>query len=301
MAGTLWYQALELVYDRRKPVHGSLGPEELAMSPRGVAAHGGARRNVAEDRALGGNPGTVSNHKMIGNPDVSCQDYIIADAGAPSDSDTCHDQAALTDMDVVADVDQVVQFGAPADYGVVDAAAINGGVRSNLDLVSDDASADVRNSCMALPIREVPESIPAYDGTSLEDHVLADLHARIADHPGVDDGALSNDHTFTQRHALAQPNSVAQTNVGAEYNVGSDRNACSQQRAGSDAGTRIDRWRVRLLREEGVEHLYQSAVWIGYYDPGSWSGSRRQGSGNQHSAGPGALQLTGVAARDGER
>ena len=52
----LRHQPLELRDDRRQPVERRLGPQELAVGPRRMAAERRARRDVAEDGALGRDP-----------------------------------------------------------------------------------------------------------------------------------------------------------------------------------------------------------------------------------------------------
>ena len=133
------------------PVERRLGPEELAVRAGGMAAERGAGRDVAEHGALGRDPGPVADHQMIGHAHVAGQDDVVPDARAARDADARHEQAAASDPDVVADVDEVVDLGARADHRVVHAPAVDAGVGADLDVVLDDAAADVGDPVVALP------------------------------------------------------------------------------------------------------------------------------------------------------
>src|SRR4051812_40109435 len=127
MANPLGHEAFELVDDGGQAVHRSLSSEELAMSPRRMTAHRGARWDITEHRTLGRDPGPVSDDEVIGHSDVSRENDIVPDPSAARDAHPSHDQAALTDVNVVTDMNQVVQLGTSADSGIIDAAAIDGG------------------------------------------------------------------------------------------------------------------------------------------------------------------------------
>ena len=48
-------------------------------------------------------------------------------------------------MTLWADMHEIIDFGAFADHGVADAAAVDGGAGADLDVVVDDDAADLRN------------------------------------------------------------------------------------------------------------------------------------------------------------
>ena len=83
--------------------------------------------------------------QVVGDPDVSGQDHIVADPGASRDTDARHDQAALPDLHVVPHLHQVVDLGSPAHHRIVDAAAVDAGVGAHLDLIPQDTAAHMRN------------------------------------------------------------------------------------------------------------------------------------------------------------
>jgi hypothetical protein len=98
---------------------------------------------------------------------MSGKNDVVAYPGAAGDADARHDQAALTDSNVVPHLHQIIQLCAAPDYGVVDAAAVDAGVRPNLDFILEDASTHVRNTGVPLSIREISETVAPDDCPAL--------------------------------------------------------------------------------------------------------------------------------------
>jgi hypothetical protein len=125
------------------------------VSPAGVAEHAGLR---AKFRA-------VPDRVMARYAHLPGEEAPVADARRPGNPHLGHDQAQLPDLHVVRHLHEVVDLGAGADHGVIDAATIDGGVGADLDVVVDDATADVRDLRCALaktyPYPSPPMRTPA--------------------------------------------------------------------------------------------------------------------------------------------
>src|SRR3954451_7344267 len=78
-----------------------------------------------------------------------------------------NDDAMAPDRNVVADLNQVVDFRAFADHSVEERAAINCGVGADLDVVLNDDTADLRHLRVRLVAEREAETI------------LTDLHASV--------------------------------------------------------------------------------------------------------------------------
>ena len=111
---------------------------------------------------------------------------------------------------IVADLDLIVDFGALADHGVAQAAAIDGGAGADLDVVLDQHPAGLGHLQMALRTEE-HEAIA----------VLADAAAGMDQHIIADQGALDR-------------------RAGADIAVPADLDAGADHRAGPDHGARAD-------------------------------------------------------------
>src|SRR5262245_29786875 len=101
---------------------------------------------------------------------------MIANAGTPGYTRLCGDDGLLTNLDVVRNLNEVVEFCAPADDGSLQRTAVDARVRSNLDVVLDDHAAHLRELHIAIPISHKPKAIRPNDRPGMDDDVIADFH-----------------------------------------------------------------------------------------------------------------------------
>ena len=149
-------------------------------------------------------------------PDLGAQRHVVADRQAAREPDLGRQQAVPADRHIVADLDLIVDFGALADHGVAQAAAVDGGAGADLDVVLDQHAAGLRHLQMAFGAEE-NEAVA----------VLADAAA------GMDQDVVA-DQRKLDRGARAD---IA---VPADPDVGADHRARADHRAGADLDPRAD-------------------------------------------------------------
>ena len=149
---------------------------------------------------------------------------------------------------IVADLDLIVDFGALADHGIAQAAAVDGGAGADLDIVLDQDPAGLRHLDMALGAEE-DEAVA----------VLADAAAGMDQDVVADQGELD-------RGAGADIAVAADLDVGADHRARADHGAGADLDPGADHGERIDddavfelggriddrRWRDAVIVEPGL-------------------------------------------------
>src|SRR3954452_109029 len=69
------------------------------------------------------------------------EDRAVSNRHGAGNAHLCHHQAFLTDPDIVRDRHEIVDLRAISDDGIVDAAAIDGAVRTNFYIVADYSAA----------------------------------------------------------------------------------------------------------------------------------------------------------------
>src|SRR6185437_2052574 len=147
--------------------------QHLAVRTRRISRPRLARRNVAERTRLRREARAGANGAMTAHTNLPGEDAAIAHVHRPGHAHLRHDQAQPSDAHVVRDVYQVVDLRAGADHRVVHAAAIDGRVGADLDVVADDAASDVRNLGVATLTRHVAETIAAQPRPRVHTHALA--------------------------------------------------------------------------------------------------------------------------------
>ncbi len=84
------------------------------------------------------------------------------------------DDAMASHHDVVPDLDQIINFGAFADNGVLKSPAVDGRVGADVDVVLDDDAAHLRHLEMPLRAHGKAEAVLADAGPGVEDDAVAD-------------------------------------------------------------------------------------------------------------------------------
>src|SRR5689334_955029 len=149
------------------------------MGPRGISGPGLAGRNVSEDPSLGGESRAGTYAQMSADSGLTGENCSVADGHGSSDSDLRHQQTFLADAHVVGNVHQIVDLGAFADNSVVDAAAVDRSIGTDLDVVGDDTAPNVRNLLVRAIPKDVTETIAADARTRVNEYALAEGRAGI--------------------------------------------------------------------------------------------------------------------------
>src|SRR6185437_2043716 len=138
------------------------------------------------------------------------------------------------DTYVVADLDQVVDFGALADDGVADSATIDGCAGADFNIVLDDDTPDLRDLQMSSGTHQEAEA------------VLTDLAARM-DGDAIADQRVADDASGADRTFAPDPH------VGADHGGGPDDGAAADLGARPNHRARFDRGPA--LKPRGRVHM----------------------------------------------
>src|SRR5205085_11880076 len=137
------------------------------------------RRHVAEHAGLSADPRPAADRDVPGDPRLAGEDAPVLDRRRPGDADLRPQEAELPEPHVVADLHEVVDLRPGADHGVVDAAAVDRGVRADLDVALDDAAADVGDLLVGAAGEDVAEAVAADAGAGVDRHASAEPRPRI--------------------------------------------------------------------------------------------------------------------------
>ena len=117
---------------------------------------------------------------MAAEADLASEGDIVADAGAAGDADLGAEDAVLANGHIVADLDEVVDFGAALNPSAAETGAVHSGVGADLDIIIDLHSAGLRDFLLFSVAELVSESIRPDHDSAVEDDAVADT-AALAD------------------------------------------------------------------------------------------------------------------------
>jgi hypothetical protein len=265
-----------------------------------MTTEGGSGGDVAEDRALGRDAGSISDREVIGHPDMASQDDVVADARAARDPNSGHNQAAFANPHVVTHLHQVIELGSTPDDRVVDAPSIDARMGPDLNLVLEDAVADVGNADVFLPIPQVTEALSTQYGPGLEHHTVSDPGAGIAYHTRTDSDVIPDLDAITKRDTLSHSAACTQADISSQHGVGCNGQVSAKLSSSAQSHRGIDPKIRSCGRIQCVQHLNQGAVRIWDYDPDGGAGACGKDLWHQHRAGTRPIQLRGISPGDGE-
>jgi len=144
----------------------------------------------------------------------------------------------------MADLDQIVDLGSGVDAGFADGGAVDAGVGLDLDVVFEDGRAGLEDLVPAsVGLSGESEAVGAYDGTVLEDDVVAELAVLTDDGVGVGEEVVANasvgieDDMGEDDGVIPNGDLVADDGVGADVGVGSYLSCRCDGCSGMDAGS----------------------------------------------------------------
>src|SRR3954463_7438175 len=231
-------------------------------------------------RRARGDGDVVRDRDMAVDLRAAVDDAVFADVGAAGNAGAGGNRSVRANAHVVADLDVVVELHAFLEHRIVDRAAIDGGVRADLDIVTDHHAPDLRDLDPSALVGGEAEAVGADYGAGVHDDPRPEHAVRIDDRSRIQ-AAIVADARALPDHALR-----ADRDTGAESRTG--RHA----RRGMHAGR---------LRDDGIEQLRHSGkyrVRIVGHEP--WARGQRLVLRRENNGGGARADKLRFVARVGE-
>src|SRR6185312_1122046 len=198
------------------------------------------RRNVVLHRAHRGDLRAVADLEVVVDTDLCSQGYVVTDRQAAREPDLGRQQAMPANGHIVTDLDLIVDFGALADHGIAQAAAIDRGSGPDLDVILDQHPAGLRN--LQVPVGpEKDETIAVLPDAAagMDQHIVADQRA-LDDRTRADIAVAADLDAGADHAAGADYRAGADLDVSPDQGHGIDDHAVLEPRRGIDDGRRRD-------------------------------------------------------------
>src|SRR4051812_49006127 len=144
---------------------------------------------------------------MLANAHLSSDHRVVFDHNAAGKSCLRRDNHVLTNLAVVADVDEIIDLCAATNARGLECAAVNSRVCTDLDVILDDETPDLRKLFLSASrgISDVAIAVAAEHGARVHDHAIANARAGIGRHSRVDFAILANDHAASDDTSGTDP------------------------------------------------------------------------------------------------
>lgn len=134
----------------------------------------------------------MSYPSVVGDARLSAQHRAAADGYGASQSHLPGEDRVGADDAVVTHLHQVVEFGALADTGLPKPRAVDAGVCSDLYVIFEDDTSNLRNLFESGGPWDIPKSVRAQDRPRMNPASAADLGVRVEGDMGEDDRFIAN-------------------------------------------------------------------------------------------------------------
>src|SRR5262245_38031463 len=188
----------------------------------------------AENHASGTDCCSVLDHRPVRDAHCPGNDHVIPDLDTAGDARRRHDEATSSYSHIVSDLYQVVDLGAPSNDGIGKGTAINAGVRSDLDLILEDAGALLRHALMPHLGRKKSESGSCDYRPCLEPDSVPQPRTGIADDVRTEQAVLTNFHIGPDKDTGFEPSARSDPGAILDDDEGSNRDPLPKLHAGAE-------------------------------------------------------------------
>ncbi len=190
----------------------------------------------------------IGNLKMSDNSGTSTDHAIFSYSGTARDADTPCDSRVRANVNIMRDLYLIIEPDALLEHGVLQCATIDGCIGTNIDVITNPDTTELRHIQPPACFIRQPESITANDRTCCNPDAFTDRN-RVTDHHIGRQSAVSTDNAVStdktaSRHLHAGINHRPFFNDTVGTNPGTRSNAALRIEAGAVMYTLPDRrWR----------------------------------------------------------
>ncbi len=183
---------------------------------------------------------------VLSEANLAAEHNIFLDDDAAGKTGLRGDHDILSDLAVVADVDQVVDLGAASDARDFKGAAVNGRVRANLDVIAD-FEAPLLGKFFVMSgrlVADVAEAVAAQHRSGVNDHAVAESRAGVDRDIGIQLAIAANTDARTNHCAGADPSLIADCSAFADHDPLRHGHIFSQPCRSMNLRAGVNAWRT---------------------------------------------------------
>src|SRR5262249_47727018 len=210
-----------------------------------------ASRHTLGDTALRRDHAAIGNFDVPYDSDLSCHRDTLAYAGASRDAGLRYDHRIFSNHHVVRNLNEIVDLHALLNPGAAKTRAVNGRVRSDLDIVVDLNNPELLNFFVPAIDHLETKTIRADHRAAMNDHPRANLASFPDCHSRINQTRRPNYTFMSDVRPRADDRVVADFSAGFDDHIRLDRHALTQTNAWIDNGALMNarRKRNRLWRQ----------------------------------------------------
>jgi hypothetical protein len=209
----------------------------------------------------------IAHHRPVGKTHLARQDHAVAQTRTPGDAHLGCQSTALAGGHAMADVHQVVDFGASPDVGFAHRRAIDGAAATHLHAVFQDHLAGLGHLAPAAGGRHKAEALAADHGVRVHHTAAAQAGAGVEHGTGMEFTAFAELHVVVEHHVGVKDAAGADLHLRPDHHLGSHVGAHAHNGSGVDDGAGVNAGLRAVAGMEGFEGFGKGQPGIAQGDP----------------------------------
>src|SRR5437016_6080475 len=185
---------------------------------------------------------------VVAESDLTANHAVVFNRHAAADSGLRRDHHPLSNVAVMTDMNHIIEFRAASDSRSSQRAAIDAGVRAQLNIIFNDDRADLWKVVIAQVAAHVPEPIGADDYTGMQNDPVTNRHAVFEKNIRMNQAIASDPYIIPDFRAGANMCAGANDRILADADKSADEDFESNVGIHSDDDRRMSFRRPLLSR-----------------------------------------------------
>ena len=138
-----------------------------------VSGHRTARRDISDDSTLSSESGPSPNPKMAADANLTSGQDAVTNLNGTGDTRHSSQEDPPPQLNVVAQVNQIVEFSELTNDGSADGSPVDAGVGTHFHIILHHAGSDLGDLLDACFGRDVSKPVHTHTNAGMQDHPLS--------------------------------------------------------------------------------------------------------------------------------
>ena len=190
----------------------------------------------------------IADRNVTGAAYLAGKDDVISCLGTSGNANLGNEEAIFTNFDVMAQMDEVIDFRTSADECTAEGTVIDTRAGTDFYVIFEFDVANLGDTRMLAFIGSKAKAFAANDCMGTNDQAVAKLTIFVDDSARINDGIIADDHIIANEHIGINGAILAYFDMFANDCIGHHRGIFAKTSTGIDNGCRMNTLGYRLPR-----------------------------------------------------
>src|SRR5579875_1909819 len=185
---------------------------------------------------------------MVRNPNLTTDNCAVAKGAAAGNSSLRRNDYILADSDIVSHVDQIIEFDATQNTGLLQGPPIDRGICPNLNIIFHHERPLLRKLEIfaGLHVPHITKSICTQNCSRMHNNAVSQCYSGIENYARINPAFFSDSHALSNHRARTDPCPCSYLHPLLQHCIGTYRDISTALHPSSKNGCRMDLWSLFL-------------------------------------------------------